>query len=255
MFVWSDIDGNSSAMDSSAVKVLHDQTIDWRFDDWRTMREVEKITFLVIYIVFILHLQHVSLGQHSIGLQFIGKPWEQLRSIPVDREGEYVFSLRPRTRYPNRLLCEVKVVDNVKVITIRSTYKIENLTLYPLELTLVDDMGHPVYSMEKIAPGEDYSLPIEAVTQNKVRIQPDRKLSITLLVNFYIPRQQKDLATNGALLLAGRTSSPRKLSVSSALMLILGRLHFVSKHGFIPILMISFHGAAGSTISASHSYP
>lgn len=121
-------------------------------------------------------MQHASSGQHSIGLEFIGKTWEQLRSIPVDREGEYVFSLRPRTRYPNRLLCEVKVVDNVKVITVRSTYKIENHTLYPLELTLVDDTGHPVYSMEKIAPGEDYSLPIEAVTQNKVRIQPDRKL-------------------------------------------------------------------------------
>ena len=125
----------------------------------------------------------------------MGKPWEQLRSIPVDREGEYTFSLRPRTeKYSNRLLCEVKVEDNVKVVTIRSTYKIENQTLYPLELTLVDDTGHPVYSLEKIcmsitfydfrcplrittilAPGQDYSLPIEAVTQNKIRLQPDRK--------------------------------------------------------------------------------
>lgn len=87
-----------------------------------------------------------------------------------------MFSLRPRARYLNRVLCEIKVVDNVKVITIRSTYKIENHTLYPLELTLVDDAGRPVYSTEKIAPGEDYSLPIEAVAQNKVRIQPDRKL-------------------------------------------------------------------------------
>jgi vacuolar protein sorting-associated protein 13A/C len=84
-------------------------------------------------------------------VQFIGKPWEQLRSIPVDREGEYTFSLRPRIeKYPNRLLCEVKVQDNVKVVTFRSTYKIENHTLYPLELTLVDNAGHPVYSLEKI---------------------------------------------------------------------------------------------------------
>lgn len=81
----------------------------------------------------------------------MGKPWEELRGVPVDREGEFTFSLRPRSeKHSNRLLCEVKVQDNVKVVTIRSTYKIENQTLYPLELTLVDDSGHPVYSLEKI---------------------------------------------------------------------------------------------------------
>ena len=40
---------------------------------------------------------------------------------------------------------------------------------------LVDDTGRPVYSLEKIAPGQDYAVPIEAVMQCKVRIQPDRK--------------------------------------------------------------------------------
>ncbi|KAJ6610914.1 vacuolar protein sorting-associated protein 13 [Mycena sp. CBHHK59/15] len=158
IFIWPDIDGSSSAKDVAAVKIPNDETVDWRFDDWKTMRE------------------HVpSSGQHSIGLQFVGKTWEQLRSIPVDREGEFVFTLRPRTeKYPHRLLCEVKVVDTVKVVTIRSTYKIENLTLYPLEITLVDDTGHPVQSLEKVAPGQDYSLPIESVTLNKIRIQPDQ---------------------------------------------------------------------------------
>ncbi|KAF7347835.1 hypothetical protein MVEN_01541000 [Mycena venus] len=158
VFIWPDIDGSTSAKDVAAVKIPNDETVDWRFDDWKTMRE------------------HVpSSGQHSVGLQFDGKPWEQLRSVPVDREGEYIFTLRPRTeKYPHRLLVEVKVVDTVKVVTLRSTYKIENLTLYPIELTLVDDAGHPVQSLEKVAPGEQYSLPIEAVTLNKVRIQPDQ---------------------------------------------------------------------------------
>lgn len=96
--------------------------------------------------------QHVpSSGQHSIAIQFVGKPWEQLRGVPVDKEGEYTFALRPRTeKFSNRLLCEVKVQDNVKVVIIRSTYKVENQTLYPLELTMIDDTGHPVYSLEKI---------------------------------------------------------------------------------------------------------
>ena len=43
IFVWSDIEGSSSMKDASAVKILNDQTIDWRFDDWRTMREVTNI--------------------------------------------------------------------------------------------------------------------------------------------------------------------------------------------------------------------
>ena len=88
--------------------------------------------------------------------------------------------------------------DNVKIVTFRSTYKIENQTLYPLELTLVDELGQPMDSLEKLgkefsfleppiepdtmhaAPGQDYSLPIEAVTRNRVRIRPDRKASVLL---------------------------------------------------------------------------
>lgn len=108
----------------------------------------------------------------------MNKSWEHLRSIPVDREGELVFPLKPKTdSHANRLLCEIKVVDNVKMVTIRSTYKVENQTLYPLEITLVDERGHPVYSLEKVAPGQDYALPIEAVNTSKIRIQPDRKYS------------------------------------------------------------------------------
>ncbi|KAJ7071032.1 vacuolar protein sorting-associated protein 13 [Mycena amicta] len=157
VFVWADVDGNASAKDVPAVKIPHDETVDWRFDDWKTMRE------------------HVSSSQHNVGIQIDGKPWDQLRSIPVDREGEYIFTLRSRTeKHSHRLLVEVKVLDTVKVVTLRSTYKVENLTLYPIELTLVDDSGHPVQSLEKIAPGEHYSLPIEAVTLNKIRIQPDQ---------------------------------------------------------------------------------
>ncbi|KAG6857562.1 hypothetical protein H0H87_000161 [Tephrocybe sp. NHM501043] len=157
ILIWSDMESSLATKDHGAVKILNDQTVEWRFDDSKTMRE------------------HVSSsGQHSIGLRFVGKSWEQLRSIPVDREGEFVFSLRPRTKHPSRLLCEINVVDNAKIVTIRSAYKVENQTLYPLELTVVDDLGHPVYSLEKIAPGQDYPLPIEAVMQNKIRIQPDQ---------------------------------------------------------------------------------
>ncbi|KAI8995643.1 vacuolar protein sorting-associated protein 13 [Trametes punicea] len=158
LFVWSDTDGSHNVNETTAKEVGNGKTIDWRFDDWKTMRE------------------HVSSsGHNSIGIQIVGKQWEHLRSIPVDREGEYTFSLRPRTeKYAHRLVCEVKVQGNVKLVVLRSTYKIENSTLYPLELTLVDETGQPVYAVEKIVPGQDYALPLDAVNRCRVRLQPDQ---------------------------------------------------------------------------------
>ncbi|EIW86715.1 vacuolar protein sorting-associated protein 13 [Coniophora puteana RWD-64-598 SS2] len=155
--VWIDDESNHSLKDSSSVKITNSQSIEWRFDDWKTMRE------------------HVTSGEHSIGVQLVGKSWEAIRGVPVDREGEYTFSLRPRLeKYTDRLLCSVKLENNVKIVTLRSTYLVENLTFYPLEVMLVDHTGHPVYSVEKIAPGQDYSLPIEAVAENRIRLQPDQ---------------------------------------------------------------------------------
>ncbi|KAH9898385.1 vacuolar protein sorting-associated protein 13 [Cubamyces lactineus] len=158
LFIWSDTDGSHNVNETTAKQVANGKTIDWRFDDWKTMRE------------------HVSSsGHNSIGLQIVGKQWEHLRSIPVDREGEYTFSLRPRSeKYAHRLVCEVKVLGNVKQVVLRSTYKIENHTLYPLELTLVDETGQPVYAVEKIVPGQDYALPLDAVNRCRVRLQPDQ---------------------------------------------------------------------------------
>ncbi|EKM61051.1 uncharacterized protein PHACADRAFT_156217 [Phanerochaete carnosa HHB-10118-sp] len=156
--VWADADGSTTAQASAMTEIPHDKTIDWRFDDWKTMRE------------------HVSSTTHnSIGVQFIGKQWDQVRSIPVDREGEFAFTLRPRTdKLAHRIVCDVVVEDNVKIVTIRSTYRVENYTLYPLEITLVDELGRPVHALEKIAPGQDYTLPIEGIGQNRLKIQPDQ---------------------------------------------------------------------------------
>ncbi|KAH9835542.1 vacuolar protein sorting-associated protein 13 [Rhodofomes roseus] len=158
IFVWSDLDGSSQLKDTTSKQIANGRTIDWRFDDWKTIRE------------------HVtSSGNNSIGMQFVGKPWEQLRSIPVDREGEYTFSLRPRTdKFAYRLLAEVRVQENTKVVTLRSVYNVVNDTLYPLEVTLVDESGQPMHPVEKIAPGQDFAVPIEAVNTGRIRVQPDQ---------------------------------------------------------------------------------
>ena len=69
----------------------------------------------------------------------------------MDREGEYVYILRPRKdAVSDRLLVEVRQKDHIKIVTIRSTYLVQNLTLYPLELVMVDAAGKPALPLQKI---------------------------------------------------------------------------------------------------------
>jgi vacuolar protein sorting-associated protein 13A/C len=81
--------------------------------------------------------KHAPSGDSSITVQFADQVWEKLSGIPVDMEGEYTFALRPRAeKYYNRLLCEVKVEASTKIVTLRSTYRVHNRTLYPLEIAV-----------------------------------------------------------------------------------------------------------------------
>lgn len=43
LFVWSDDDASRDSKDAGAVKIANDQTVDWRFDDWKTMREASEL--------------------------------------------------------------------------------------------------------------------------------------------------------------------------------------------------------------------
>jgi vacuolar protein sorting-associated protein 13A/C len=87
--------------------------------------------------------QHAPSGDSSITIQFTDQPWEKLSAVPVDREGEYSFALRPRAeRYYNRLLCEVKVEASTKIVTLRSTYRVHNRTLYPVEIAIGEGGDH-----------------------------------------------------------------------------------------------------------------
>ncbi|KAG8691548.1 hypothetical protein FRC11_001538 [Ceratobasidium sp. 423] len=156
--VWSDQDPSSKhGKAPQSIKISDGEIVDWRFDDWKAMRE------------------HVSTTRsHLISVQFQDKSWDPVKGIPVDREGEFVYGLRPvLDKVMDRLLCEITVKDNVKIITFRSTYNVENLTSYTMELVLVDSSNKPAYSVHKIEPGGQYSLPIEAVTKNRIKIRPD----------------------------------------------------------------------------------
>jgi vacuolar protein sorting-associated protein 13A/C len=40
LLIWPEVDGSSGSSDPRARRLGRDEVIEWRFDDWKTMREV-----------------------------------------------------------------------------------------------------------------------------------------------------------------------------------------------------------------------
>lgn len=77
--------------------------------------------------------------------------WDRLTSVSVDREGEHIYALRPKLdKVTHRLLCDVKLIENVKVVTFRSTFQVENRSLVAAEMVIVDGNGKRASQIYKI---------------------------------------------------------------------------------------------------------
>lgn len=74
-----------------------------------------------------------------------------MRNISVDREGDRLYVLRPRVNsVMHRFVCDVRLKDNVKIITFRSAFQVENMTHLPMELVLVDAANKQAAPVTKI---------------------------------------------------------------------------------------------------------
>ncbi|SPO25926.1 related to VPS13 - involved in regulating membrane traffic [Ustilago trichophora] len=155
--LWPEHDDRDRKSKTSPQHLDDGKDMPWRFDDWKSMRE---------------HI-HES-GGNRLSLQIDGMPWERLRHISVDREGEYMLTLRPKLdKVAHRVQYEVKLHNNVKYITFRSSFKIENKTLIPIEMVILDHEGNVTDQIRRIGPGEDCPVPIEAAYHCRVKIRPD----------------------------------------------------------------------------------
>ncbi|CAG8450182.1 1456_t:CDS:10 [Cetraspora pellucida] len=147
---------SDDAKDTELKKMNDGQELDWRFDDWRKMRESMTVT------------------KNMLGIQFEGSNWECINDIPVDREGENIYILRPKlNEIYHRLVVDVKLVDNIKVVTFRSALVVENHTNLTVELLVVDNSGDRVSKVYQIGSGEDCPIPIEAAYYHRFKIRPD----------------------------------------------------------------------------------
>jgi vacuolar protein sorting-associated protein 13A/C len=155
--VWADIPGEDNQM---AAKLVDGEEGPWRFEDWEKMRE------------------NLSPENNTgiVGIRLEGSGFDSVNKIPVNREGEYLYSLRPRKdQILHRLLVEISLgADNVKYITFRSPLLVENKTQIPVELGVFDAQQGHLLKIEKIAPGESRPAPVGAAYLKSLLVRPDQ---------------------------------------------------------------------------------
>ncbi|KAI8912336.1 hypothetical protein DFJ77DRAFT_511881 [Powellomyces hirtus] len=153
MYVWAD--STESGLDTELKLLPNGHDIPWRFEDWRTMRE------------------GTSPILHRISLQLNGPSWETMKGISVDSEGIKTYILRPAVhRIAHRLVCEVKLKDNVKVVTFRSGMGVRNSTTVPVDVVVVNNKKQRTCPIASIAPGESFYVPIESSYHDMLQIRP-----------------------------------------------------------------------------------
>ena len=153
IMVWN----STTAKEGPTIKEIKDgSNMSWWFEDWKKRRET------------------TSFASNNLNVQIDGAMWESLRDVQLDTEGEHTLPLRPMANHvQHRIVFDIKLVDNIKIVTIRSSLVVENRTLLSVDFASIDPSGKMDGAVIKIAPGEDYAIPIEKAYTNRFCIRPD----------------------------------------------------------------------------------
>ncbi|KAJ3408710.1 hypothetical protein HDV05_004781 [Chytridiales sp. JEL 0842] len=151
--VWAESSGDG--LDTEIQELDNNAEVPWRFDDWRVVRE------------------NISPSPNKLSVQIHGPEWETLKYIPVDREGCTTYMLRPSiNRVVHRLICEVQIKNNVKIVTFRSSTVIYNLTNISVDVIVINSRGQRVGVPVCLGPSEEFPIPIESSYYDKILIRP-----------------------------------------------------------------------------------
>ncbi|KAI8944058.1 hypothetical protein F4801DRAFT_267969 [Xylaria longipes] len=146
--------------ESISLKLEDGEEAPWSFEQWEKMRE---------------NVMTESTTANSVAVEIEGSGFEMVKNIPLNREGEFLYSLRPKMdNTVHRLLVEVSLgADNIKYVTLRSPLVVENQTQIPVELGVYDAQEGHLLKIEKIAPGESRPAPVAAAYVQSLLIRPD----------------------------------------------------------------------------------
>ena len=144
----------------SAAKLGDGEEAPWRFEDPTTMRE------------------NLSPEGNAgvVGIKLEGSGFDSIERIPVSREGETLYNLKPRKdKVLHRLLVEVVLgADSVKYITFRSPLLVENKTQIPVEIGVFSPEEGHLLKIEKISPGDGRPAPVGAAFMHSLVVRPDQ---------------------------------------------------------------------------------
>ncbi|POS86544.1 hypothetical protein EPUL_002626 [Erysiphe pulchra] len=115
----------------------------WRFQDWETVRE------------------NISSDASDgiVGIKLERSGFEDISKIPINREGEYLSAFSHEK--------------------IKSPLSIENNTLIPVEMGVLDAQGGNLLRIEKILPGESRPAPVGSVYTKSLLVRPNQGFGYT----------------------------------------------------------------------------
>ena len=155
--IWAD---GKDTSEGYATKLEDGSEEPWRFEDASATRE--------------------SLSTDGatgvLGIRLEGSGFDPIQRIPVHREGEFLYNLKPKQdRVQHRILVDVKLgADNIKNITFRSPLLVENNTQIPIELGIYDPDARHILKIEKVAPGDARPAPVGSAFLHSLLIRPDQ---------------------------------------------------------------------------------
>lgn len=149
--IWTD----SSPSQPELVTVADGKSINWRFEDWKKIRE------------------RVSPIPNKFALQIKGPSWETLKGIAVDQEGTTSYTLRPAIdNVLHRLVVDVKLDDKIKIVTFRSGKVIRNSTNIEIEIAMTRSTSDKKPKAHRILPGDFFPIPIESAYHDSIYVRP-----------------------------------------------------------------------------------
>ncbi|KAK2733181.1 hypothetical protein FQN57_002273 [Myotisia sp. PD_48] len=155
--VWADLNDGE---EGHACTLEDNEEYPWRFEDPTAMRE--NLT------------PEGAAG--LVGVKLEGSGFDSINRIPLIREGETIYNLKPkRDKVLHRLLVEVRLgTDYVKYITFRSPLLVENKTQIPVELGVFNPNEGHLLKIEKILPGDSKPAPVGAAYMHSLVVRPDQ---------------------------------------------------------------------------------
>jgi vacuolar protein sorting-associated protein 13A/C len=173
LIIWSEQPGVVSEI--KLIEIKHGEDIEWRYDDWRRMRE------------------DLNPVENKISIQLVGEPFQAVKGVTTDKEGTFNYFLKPKLKEMTyRLICHVKLRNNVKIVTFRSPFYLQNSCDIPIDVCVVKSeklgrqavrtlatIGKSFYSMLMLFSitfgpdsGRNWYVPLPLAYTEKLKIRP-----------------------------------------------------------------------------------